>query len=77
MPEAKALEIADAADLIVNGYAFSRENGNVRVLNLRTGKAAVIDESGTVLETSMDDLDVALAVKYYLGNKQFMERVCA
>lgn len=68
MPEAKALEIADAADLIVNGYAFSWENGNVRMLSLRTGKAAVIDESGTVLETNMDDLDVELAVKYYLGS---------
>lgn len=73
MPEAKAIKIADEADLIVNGYAFKRDNGLVRALNLRTGKAAVIDESGIVLETSMDDLDAELAVKYYMGNKQFME----
>ena len=30
----KIREIADRADMIVNGYAFTRENGQIRVLNL-------------------------------------------
>ena len=29
----KIREIADRADMIVNGYAFTRENGQIRVLN--------------------------------------------
>jgi hypothetical protein len=41
MPEAKAREIADSADLIVNGYAFEKIGDKVRAVNMRTGKAAV------------------------------------
>ncbi len=73
MPEATVIKIADAADLIVNGYAFTRAGDNVRVLNLRTGKAAVLNGAGVVLETSMDDMDMELAVKYFAENRRFME----
>ena len=30
----KIKEIADKADMIVNGYAFTRENDQIRILNL-------------------------------------------
>ncbi len=30
----KIKEIADRADMIVNGYAFTRENDQIRILNL-------------------------------------------
>ena len=30
----KIREIADKADMIVNGYAFTRENDHIRILNL-------------------------------------------
>ena len=39
MPETKAREIAAAANLIVNGYAFDRIGDSIRVVNMRTGKA--------------------------------------
>lgn len=36
------LEVADKADVIVNGYAFTRNGKNVKVLNLNhVGRAAV------------------------------------
>ena len=34
--------IADAADMIVNGYAFTLEDGRVRVLNLRAPFTAAV-----------------------------------
>ena len=73
MPEAKAREIADSAELIVNGYAFEKIGDNVRVVNMRTGKAAVFADGGEMIETSMDDLDVSLALKYLRENARFME----
>ena len=73
MPEAKAREIADGADLIVNGYAFAKIGDNVRVVNMRTGKAALFADDGEMIETSMDDLDVSFALKYLRENARFME----
>ena len=73
MPEAKARGIADNAELIVNGYAFEKVGDNIRVVNMRTGKAAVFANSGEMIETSMDDLDVSLALKYLRENARFME----
>lgn len=72
MPESKLKAIADAAELIVNGYAFEKIGGNVRAVNMRTGRAAVF-ANGEMIETSMDDMDVALALKYLRDNARFME----
>lgn len=45
----KIREIADRADMIVNGYAFTRENGQIRVLNLNNlDKALVLSEDGNI-----------------------------
>lgn len=49
-------DVADAADVIVNGYAFTKVGDNVKVLNLnRTEKAAYLNQAGEVLETSMEE----------------------
>lgn len=34
------IEIADAADMIVNGYAFTKDRENLRVLNLNNPEKA-------------------------------------
>ena len=49
-------QIADDADVIVNGYAFTHaENGSVRVLNLnRPTSAAVFGPKEELWETTMD-----------------------
>ncbi|MBR6219895.1 MAG: hypothetical protein IKQ80_04980 [Clostridia bacterium] len=74
MTEAAIMSIADAADMIVNGYAFTRDPKGFRVLNLnQTDKAAVITEAGEVLETSMDDIELQIALDYYTANRQFLE----
>ena len=72
MSEAKMKEIADAADMVVNGYAYTRIDDNIRVLNLRTGKAAFVTSGHEVSETNMDDLDLGVAMRYLIENEQFM-----
>ena len=60
------IEIADAADMIVNGYAFTKDGENIRVLNLNNPKkAAYLNKNGDVLETSMDDIELDIVSEYY------------
>ena len=67
-------KIADTADMIINGYAFTRSDDNVRVLNLNSvGSAAVIGKDNEVIETSMDDIELDIVMNYYKRNKAFLE----
>jgi len=66
--------IADNADLIVNGYAFTKCDIGYRVLNINNPqKASVVSPDGTTLETTMDDIEAGIVVDYFLKNKQFVE----
>ena len=70
----KIKEIADKADMIVNGYAFTRENNQIRILNLNNlEKALVICEDGKVLETTMDDIEIRIVLDYWNSDCEFME----
>lgn len=70
----KIKEIADKADMIVNGYAFTRENNQIRILNLNDlEKALVISEDGKVLETTMDDIEIRIVLDYWNSDCEFME----
>ncbi len=67
-------QVADAADMIVNGYAFTRENDQIRILNLNNlDKALVISEDGKVLETTMDDIEIRIVLDYWNSDREFME----
>jgi len=68
------IEIADAADMIINGYAFTKDGENLRVLNLNNPeKAAYLSQNGDVLETSMDDIELDIVSEYYRKNRECME----
>ena len=70
----KSKEIADKADMIVNGYAFTRENDQIRILNLNNlDKALVISADGKVLETTMDDIEIRIVLDYWNSDREFME----
>ena len=72
MPDIKI--IADKADIIVNGYAFTHEDDGIHVLNLNSpDKAVVFTEDGKVLETTMDDIELSIASRYLLQNMKYME----
>ena len=60
---------ADSADMIINGYAFTKRDDIVRVLNLNSsGSATVINSDGEVIETSMDDVELNIVLGYYRRN---------
>ncbi len=66
--------IADDADVIIDGYAFSKFEGGYRVLNLNApGKAAVFAGDGTVLETTMNDIELHIASKHLAASLKYME----
>ena len=68
------LKVADKADVIVNGYAFTKSGEIVKILNLnRTDRAAVLRKDGEVLETSMDDIELDIVLDYYKKNRKYME----
>lgn len=72
MPEAKAAKIADEAELIVGGYAMMRHELGIRIVNLHSGNALILSSDCRVLETSMDDLEVAVAIDYLKTNRSFL-----
>ncbi len=65
--------IADEAEVIICGFALSRCEEGVRVFNLNNGHgAAVLKEDGTLIETNMDEIQLALAVKYMKQGLRYM-----
>ena len=72
MPDIKL--IADKADLIINGYAFTRKGNSFRVINLNSPDMAVVfDANGETLETTMDDIEISIASRYLRQNRKYME----
>ncbi len=68
------IKVADEADVVVNGYAFTHNGSSYRVLNLnRPDRAAVFSVNGEILETSMDDIELEIVKNYFKKNKKFME----
>lgn len=65
--------VADKADMIINGYAFTQENKYIRVLNLNQLNHAAVIYNDKIVETNMDDIENQIVLDYYLNNKQFME----
>ena len=67
--------IADEADMIVNGYAFKCSPEGFRVLNLNCpDKAVVLSKNDEVLETSMDDIEIQIVKDYLKKNRKFLEK---
>lgn len=68
------LHVAEQANMIVNGYAYTKVDKKIRILNLNNpSKAVSLDTQGNVLETSMDDIEIQLVKKYLSKNSMFME----
>lgn len=65
--------IADNADMIINGYAFTKDSEWVRVLNLNCINHAAVILNDKIVETNMDDVEKEIVMDYYKHNKQFME----
>lgn len=73
MSESEIMKIADNANMIVHGYAFTQYGDFVRVLNLNnTDSAAVIGYRDEIIETTMDDDELEFVKNTYSLNKKFM-----
>lgn len=66
--------IAEASNMIINGYAFTKEDKNIRVLNLNNPEMAIVfDNKFEVIETSMGDIEIQIVRDYLSNNIEFME----
>lgn len=72
MPERKAQKIADAADMIVGGYAMLRHKQGVRIVNLFSGHVALVSLKYEILATDMDDIESTIAVNRLKDNIEFL-----
>ena len=70
---AEIKRIADQADVIVNGFAFTKDGECIRVVNLdrRRHTATILNDK--IIETDMDPIEAQIAIDYYKNNKKFME----
>lgn len=74
MPETLAREIADKADMIIRGYAFTRDGDFIRVFNLNDRESSmVISPAGMMLETNMDEIEQALVLDIWKRDSIYME----
>lgn len=66
--------VADNADMIINGYAFTKDDENIRVLNLNNNKRSLyFSKNGNVINSSMDDIEIGIVKHYYNKNSSLME----
>ncbi|MBR3274204.1 MAG: hypothetical protein IKF98_09855 [Clostridia bacterium] len=74
MPETMVREIADKADMIIRGYAFTRDGDLIRVFNLNDRESSmVITPEGVMVETNMDEIEQALVLDIWSKDSKYME----
>lgn len=57
------MQVANNADMIINGYAFTKDNDNLKILNLNNKKSVYMNKNGNVLVTNMDDIEIEYVFK--------------
>ena len=74
MPENKVKEIADNADMVVGGYAFTKKAGAISVLNINNPDyAMVLSLEGKLLETNMEPIEQAFVMRIWEKNSSLLE----
>ena len=67
-------KLADEADMIVDGYAFTKCQRGYRVNNLNNPeRAAILSNEGQPLEMSMDDIEISIIMDIFQKDKKYME----
>ena len=62
-------QIAQEADIIVNGFAFKKNENEIKVFDLNNEVgAAVFNSQCELIETNMNDIELAIAHKYLINN---------
>lgn len=75
MTEKELDEIADAADMIISGYAFKKVDGDIKVVNLnsQTNDVLLMSNDGTVKDTDMDDIELKIVMNLWNKNSEFID----
>ena len=74
MSENKIKEIADNADMIVGGYAFTKKDGTISVLNINNPEyAMVLSLEGKLLETNMEPIEQVFVMRIWQKNSSLLE----
>lgn len=55
-------DIADKADMIINGYAFTRDGEYIRILNLEHVNHAAVIFNNRIIETNIDNIKIAVSI---------------
>ena len=67
-------QIAQEADIIVNGFAFKKNENEIKVFDLNNEVgAAVFNSQCELIETNMNDIERAIAHKYLINNIALLE----
>ncbi len=76
MSEEKIREIADKADMIIKGYAFTRnDEGLIQVIYLGdSASSMIITADGERVATNMDEIEQALVLDIWKKDSKYMER---
>ena len=73
MSEEMLENIAENANMIVEGYAFTRTENGIRILNLRNPEHAMfISEDGKMLETNMDEIEQVIVQNIWTKDREYM-----
>jgi len=72
MPRKKAKAIADAAEMVVDGFAVLRHDLGFRIVNLNSGNVVVVSDKFKVLESSMDEIEETIAIRNLTENIEFL-----
>ena len=74
MTEDQIVEIADKADIIVNYYAFTKQDEIIRIQNLRNPEhVMVIFKDGPLFEINMDEIEQVIVQNIWKKDAEFME----
>ena len=67
------LNIKEIADLIVNGYAYTRDKDYIRIINLNSLNHTAVIYNDKIVETNMDEIETQIVLDYYIQDKDFIK----
>ena len=75
MSEQEIINIANDANMIINGFSFTyNDEGFIKILNLNnTKEACVLNKEGEMIEAAMDDEMLFRVQAYFEQNRELME----
>ena len=67
--------IADSANMIVDGYSFTKDDNTIKVVNLNISEphSMIMTLDGKMLESSMDPIEQTIAMDIWDKDREFME----